>query len=162
MTLTDFSNANECPVCPHCNTDVDREVRTQTNICENRKVSLLNQKDRELDDSKTQNINNDLIEEKNSKLSTLRKKKILAISSERKCESESAVLDVSKNELTNNIRRYQLKNDELKERIEWERNISWLDKLKGIIKPFIATRDYTFKEIKIKDSNIDDLFNENP
>ena len=162
MTLTAFSNANECPVCPHCNVEVDTEIRTQTNICENRKSSLLNQKDNELNNLKVQNINNDLIEEKNSKLSTLRKKKILAISSERKCDSERSVLNVSKNELTNNIRRYQLKNDELKERIEWERNISWLDKLKGITKPFIATRDYTFKEIEVEDTNIDDLFNENP
>ena len=64
--------------------------------------------------------------------------------------------------MINNIRRYQLKNDELKERIEWERNISWLDKLKVLTKPFVATRDYTYKQINVGENTIDDLLNENP
>lgn len=164
ITLSAFKNVNECPQCPHCNTELDREIRTQTNICENKKTAVLNKKDKQLNESKALNINNDIIEEKNSKLSVLRKKKILALSSERNCQTDRAVINVSKNEMINNIRRYQLKNDELKERIEWERNnISWLDKLKGITKPFVASRDYTFKKINIdNNNNIDDLIDENP
>ena len=162
MTLSAFKNVNECPQCPHCNAELDREIRTQTNICENQKTALRNQKDKELEEARTLNVNNDAIEERNSKLSVLRKKKILALSSERNCQTDRAVINVSRNEMINNIRRYQLKNDELKERIEWERNISWLDKLKGLTKPFVATRDYTYKQINVGENTIDDLLNENP
>ena len=162
MTLSAFKNVNEWTQCPHCNAELDREIRTQTNICENQKTALRNQKDKELEEARTLNVNNDAIEERNSKLSVLRKKKILALSSERNCQTDRAVINVSRNEMINNIRRYQLKNDELKERIEWERNISWLDKLKGLTKPFVATRDYTYKQINVGENTIDDLHNENP
>ena len=155
MTLSSFKSANQCSACPSCTEEVNQEIRTQTNICENDKFSLLNNMDQTLQEKSKDYENTQELNEKNSKVSVLKRKKILSLASERNCLSDKVITDISKNETLNNIRKYQLKNDELKEKIEWERNISWWDKFKGVTKPFKATRDYTFTPINTSVPSID-------
>jgi hypothetical protein len=148
MTLSSFKSVNECPGCPNCNDEVNQAIRTKTNVCENTKSSLLNSMDKDLH---TGTVLYQTTDETDSKLAVTRRQRILSLASERNCQSNKAITNVSKVDLLNDIRKFQLKNEELKEKIEWEKKISWLDKLKGITKVFKPSRSYKFEAINVNE-----------
>ena len=83
-------------------------------------------------------------EEVKAKIAEIQRKKALQHSSTRACETEKVITDASVKEIRRNIKRMKLKNMELQDRIDHERDgISWLDRLKGKSKPFKPSRKYT-------------------
>jgi Geminin. len=72
----------------------------------------------------------------------------------RSCENEKLIKDTGIKESIRNIKRLKLQNEELQDRIDHERDVvSWLDRLKGISKPFKPKKDYT---IDIKEDTVSD------
>ena len=61
----------------------------------------------------------------------------------RSCENEKLIKDTGIQESIRNINRMKLKNDELQDRIDHERDISWFDRLKGVSKPFKSKKKYS-------------------
>ena len=62
----------------------------------------------------------------------------------RSCENEKLIKDTGIQESIRNIKRMKLKNEELQDRIDHERDVvSWLDRLKGVSKPFKPKKKYS-------------------
>ena len=61
----------------------------------------------------------------------------------RSCENEKLIKDTGIVETIRNIKRIKLKNQGLQDRIDHERDVvSWLDRLKGVSKPFKPKKKY--------------------
>ncbi len=143
-TLTEYSDLNKCPKCPSCNNEVNQEIKTQNNICTIQSIKLKNNYDSILSERNKELQKNPLWNETKTNLSEIKRKKALQYAATKGCETEKVVSFTSVNELQRNIKRMKLKNLELQDRIDHERdNISWLDRLKGISQPFKPLRNYS-------------------
>ena len=143
ITLSKYEDLNKCPKCPGCNQEVNTSISTQKNICDTRILQVQNELDGVVTKKQNDLKNDERWTELNSKLAELSRKKALQSSSMRSCENEKLIKDTGIQESIRNIKRMKLKNDELQDRIDHERDISWFDRLKGVSKPFKSKKKYS-------------------
>ena len=144
ITLSKYEDLNKCPKCTGCNKEVNVSIDTQKNICDTRILQLQNELDRAVTKKQNDLKNDERWPELNSKLAELSRKKALQSSSMRSCENEKLIKDTGIQESIRNIKRMKLKNEELQDRIDHERDVvSWLDRLKGVSKPFKPKKNYS-------------------
>jgi len=154
ITLSKYEDLNKCPKCPGCNEEVNTSINTQKNICDTRILQLQNELDGAITKKQNDLKNDERWPELNSKLAELSRKKALQSSSMRTCENEKLIKDTGIQESIRNIKRMNLKNEELQDRIDHERDVvSWLDRLKGVSKPFKPKKNYSIGIEEPKDES---------
>ena len=154
ITLSKYEDLNKCPKCPGCNQEVNISIDTQKTICDTRILQLQNELDGVVTKKQNDLKNDERWPELNSKLTELSRKKALQSSSMRSCENEKLIKDTGIQESIRNIKRMKLKNEELQDRIDHERDVvSWLDRLKGVSKPFKPKKNYSIGIEEPKDES---------